>query len=188
MGSFTDPDHYTEFRHHVARAMERAAEVLVEVEDDYHRILGRHHGGPLPTYRVDDADAVLITMGTATTTARTTVDALRARGKKVGLAKLRAFRPFPVRELRQLAKSVDRVGVVDRSFTFGASGAAFMEVAGALYGSSRRPFLRNFVAGLGGRDLTPAVFERLFAGLLKGEGPEVDWADLRGRVEVVRHG
>ena len=133
LGSFTGPEHYMEFRHKIARAMGRARDVFLEVEDDYARLTGRNHGGLLPTYKVEDADTVLVTMGTATTTARGVVDAMRADGHKVGLAKLRTFRPFPVQELRELATLVDRVGVLDRSFTFGAAGAAFTEVAGALY-------------------------------------------------------
>ncbi|OGS48531.1 MAG: hypothetical protein A3K68_00990 [Euryarchaeota archaeon RBG_16_68_13] len=188
LGSFTTPDLYAEFRHKIARAMVRSAEVFFEIEDDYHRITGRHHGGPLPTYRVDDADAVLVTMGTATPTARAVVDAMRSHGKKVGLAKLRAFRPFPEKEVRQLAAGVSRIGVLDRSFTFGAAGAAFTEIAASLYGARHRPALRNFVAGLGGRDLTPKVIEGMYKALLKGDGEGVEWPDIKRRMEVVRHG
>ncbi|HKZ90300.1 MAG TPA: transketolase C-terminal domain-containing protein [Thermoplasmata archaeon] len=188
MGSYTGPELYMEFRHKVARAMDRASAVLPEVEDDYERIVGRHHGGPLPLYRVDDADAVLVTMGTATTTARAVVDTLRDRGRKVGLAKLRVFRPFPVRAMRALAADVDRIGVLDRSFTFGAMGAAHAEVAASLYGGRERPLLRGFVAGLGGRDITPATIESMFGSLSKGEGSETEWVGLKRREEVVRIG
>jgi pyruvate/2-oxoacid:ferredoxin oxidoreductase alpha subunit len=188
MGSYTGPDLYMEFRHKVARAMDRAADVLVEVEDDYRRITGRDHGGALPTYRVDDADAVLVTMGTATTTARAVVDVLRERGLKVGLAKLRVFRPFPVRQVRELATRVDRIGVLDRSFTFGAAGAAHTEIAAALFGSDRRPVLRGFVAGLGGRDITAASIRGMFDSLLRAEGDGTEWVDLKKREEVVRVG
>jgi len=188
LGSFTGPDLYMEFRHKIAQAMERSADLFLEIEDDYERLTGRNHGGPLPTYQVDDADAVLITMGTATTTARAVVDAMRARGKKVGLAKLRAFRPFPVREIRQLGARVDRIGVLDRSFTFGAAGAAFTEVVGALYGSRHRPRVRDFVAGIGGRDITPQAVDEMFTALLKDRGPEVDWVGLKHRLEVNRRG
>jgi len=146
LGSFTGPDMYMEFRYKIAKAMERSRKVFLEIEEDYRRITGRIHGGLLPTYRTEDADTVLVTMGTATTTAKGVVDALRAAGKKVGLAKLRAFRPFPVSELRDLAAHVDRIGVLDRSFTFGAAGAAFTEIAGALYPTDHRPVLRDFVA------------------------------------------
>lgn len=188
LGSFTGPELYTEFRHQTAGAMDRVRGVARDVEAEYARATGRDHGGPLPTYRVDDADAVLVTMGTVTTTARAVVDELRAGGRKVGLAKLRRFRPFPVEELRELAHSTDRLGVVDRSFTFGAMGAAATEVAAALYAAPHRPLLRDFVAGLGGRDLTPAVVRGLYEDLLANPGPEVAWPGLLHKPEVPTHG
>ncbi len=181
LGSFTGPDLYMEFRYKIAKAMGRAREVFLEIEDDYARTTGRNHGGLLPTYRVDDADTVLLTMGTSTTTARGVVDALRADGHRVGLAKLRTFRPFPVQELRDLAKVVDRIGVLDRSFTFGAAGAAFTEVAGALYSAPQRPLLRDFVAGLGGRDVTVATVREAFLDLLTRDAPEPQWVELKTR-------
>ncbi len=181
LGSFTGPDLYMEFRHKIARAMSRARDVFLEIEDDFARITGRDHGGLLPMYKADDADTVLVTMGTATTTARGVVDAMRADGHKVGLAKLRTFRPFPVAELRQLAGQVDRVGVLDRSFTFGAAGAAFTEVAGALYTAPQRPLLRGFVAGLGGRDITAATVRDAFLDLLTRDAPESAWVELKTR-------
>ncbi len=184
LGSFTGPDLYMEFRHKIARAMERSRKAFLEIEEDYRKLTGRIHGGLLPTYRTEDADAVLVTMGTATTTARGAVDTLRAAGKRVGLAKLRAFRPFPVRELRELAARVDRIGVLDRSFTFGAAGAAFTEIAGALYPTPHRPVLRDFVAGLGGRDITAATIDEVFAELLADRGPEVAWTGLKSRKEA----
>ena len=184
LGSFTGPDLYMEFRHKIARAMRRARDVFLEIEDDYARTTGRNHGGLLPTYRTEDADSVLVTMGTATTTARGVVDAMRADGHKVGLAKLRTFRPFPVQELRDLAADVDRIGVLDRSFTFGAAGAAFTEVAGTLYASPHRPQLRDFVAGLGGRDITAETVREALLDLLTRDGPESAWVELKTRPEA----
>jgi len=184
LGSFTGPDLYMEFRHKIARAMARARDVFLEVEDDYARMTGRNHGGLLPTYKADDADTVLVTMGTATTTARGVVDAMRADGHRVGLAKLRTFRPFPTQELRDLASQVDRIGVLDRSFTFGAAGAAFTEVAGALYTGPHRPLLRDFVAGLGGRDVTEVTVREAFLDLLTRDAPESQWVELKSRQEA----
>ena len=181
LGSFTGPEHYMEFRHKIATAMRRARDVFLEIEDDYRRITGRDHGGLLPTYKVEGADTVLLTMGTATTTARGVVDAMREDGHKVGLAKLRTFRPFPVQELRDLASRVDRLGVLDRSFTFGAAGAAFTEVAGALYPSAHRPLLRGFIAGLGGRDVTAATVKEAFLDLLTRDAAESQWVELKTR-------
>lgn len=184
LGSFTGPEHYVEFRRDLARAMDHVPGTFAAVEEEYARFTGRSHGGPLPTYRTDGADAVLVTMGTATTTARAVVDDLRAEGRKVGLAKLRMFRPFPVREVRDLAATVDRLGVMDRSYTFGAAGAAATEVAAALYGAPHRPTLSGFLAGIGGRDVTPAEVRRMFGALQAGEPSDIRWIDLEEQQEV----
>ncbi len=188
LGSFTGPDLYTEFRHQTGRAMERAAKVARDVESEYARRFGRDHGGPLPTHHVEGADAVLVTMGTASSTARSVVDELRAKGVRVGLAKLRRFRPFPVEELWDLAAATDRIGILDRSFTFGPMGAAATEIAGSLYPSPHRPLLRDFVAGLGGRDVTPAMVRGIFESLLSKDGTEVAWPGLKLGGEVGTHG
>ena len=187
-GTFTGPDLHMEFQRKVAEGMERVPRIFREAETEYERITGRNHGGPMPTYRTEDADAVLVTMGTATTTARSVVDVLRKHGKKVGLAKLRMFRPWPVPEVRALGADVDRIGVLDRSSTFGASGAAHTEFAAAMYGSPHRPLVRNFIAGLGGRDLTPATFTQMFESLLGTRKDDVEWLGLKRRAEVVVRG
>jgi pyruvate/2-oxoacid:ferredoxin oxidoreductase alpha subunit len=184
LGSFTGPDRYVDFRREAAKAMERVPTTLALVEDEYRRATGRSHGGPVPTYRVDDADAVLVTMGTSTTTARTVVDDLRAAGKKVGLAKLRLFRPFPDDEVRALAAQVDRIGVVDRSYTFGPMGAAGTEFCAALYPTAHRPSVTGFYAGVGGRDVTPHMVTRMYESLLSGVVPEVHWEDIEEEVAV----
>jgi 2-oxoisovalerate ferredoxin oxidoreductase alpha subunit len=178
LGSFTGPDHYVEFREQLAEATARVPQVYAQVEEEYRAATGRHHQGAVPTYRIDDADVVLVTMGTATTTARSVVDELRAEGRKVGLAKMRMFRPFPEAEVRQLAKTADRIGVADRSYTFGRMGPVATEVAAALYTSPRRPALTAFLAGIGGRDVTPHEIRRMYETLLSGEPPATHWEDL----------
>jgi len=184
LGSFTGPDRYVDFRRESAKAMERAPAILSIVEEEYRHATGRSHGGALPTYRTDDADAVLLTMGTSSTTARGVVDEMRAEGKKVGLAKLRLFRPFPNEEVRALGAVVDRIGVADRSYTFGPMGAAATEVSAALYPSSHHPSVTGFYAGVGGRDVTPHVVRRMYDTLLRGEVPEVHWEDIEEEVLV----
>jgi pyruvate/2-oxoacid:ferredoxin oxidoreductase alpha subunit len=178
LGSFTGPDHYVDFRHEVANAMAQVPKVFEEVEAEYERIIGRSHGGALPTYRTEGADVILVTMGTATTTARSVVDELRAEGQKVGLAKLRLFRPFPEDEVRRLAASADRIGVADRSYTFGRMGPAATEVSAALYTAPRHPAVTSFLTGIGGRDVTPHEVRHIFETLLSGEEPRTHWQDL----------
>ena len=178
LGSFTGPDHYVDFRRKVSDAMEQVPRVFATVEEDYRRVTGRSHGGALPTYRTEDADGVLVTMGTATTTARSVVDEMREEGLKVGLAKLRMFRPFPDEQVRELAATVDRVGVVDRSYTFGRMGPAATEVSAAIQPMSHRSEVTSFLAGIGGRDVTPQLVRRMFDTLLSGAEPATHWQDL----------
>jgi 2-oxoisovalerate ferredoxin oxidoreductase alpha subunit len=184
LGSFTGPDHYVDFRHEVAEATARVGKTMEEVEQEYERLTGRSHGGAVPEYRTDDADAILVTMGTATTTARSVVDEMRAEGQKVGLAKLRLFRPFPDDKVRRLAALAGRMGVVDRSYTFGRMGPAATEVAAALYTASSRPELTSFLAGIGGRDVTPHEVRRMFDTLLSRAPPVTHWEDLEEEVKV----
>ncbi len=187
LGSFMPPDLYMEFRYTIAEAMRQSRQAILETEAEFERIFHRSYGGFLEPYRCEGADAVLVTMGTATSTAREVVDDLRARGKKVGLAKLRVFRPFPAKEVRDLAGAVDRIGVLDRSYGFGYGGPAYLELAGTLAGGPRKPLLRDFIGGLGGRDLTPPVIEGMFDALLlgNGDGDEVTWPDLHRAEEGV---
>ncbi len=188
LGSFTGPDHYVGFRHQVGEAMERVSKTLAGVEEEFREVFGRSHGGALPTYRTDDAEAILVTMGTSTTTARSVVDELRSEGHHVGLAKLRLFRPFPDEEVRALARQVDRIGVVDRSYTFGRMGPAATEVSAALYTAPHRPELTSFLAGIGGRDVTPEEVRRMFETLLSAAPPRTHWEDLEEAEEMRVHG
>ena len=181
------PDLYMEFRYTIAQAMQQARRSVLDTEAEFDARFHRSYGGFMEFYRCDGADAILVTMGTATSTAREVVDNLRDAGKKVGLAKLRVFRPFPADEVRELANLTDRIGVLDRSYGFGYGGPAYLEVGGTLAGGPKKPLLRDFIGGLGGRDLTPPVIEGMFDALLAGNGDkdEVTWPDLHRAKEGV---
>lgn len=178
LGSFTGPVEYVAFRKATAEAMGQVAGRLGLLEKVFAETFGRSHGGAVDLYRTDDADAVLLTIGTATTTARAVVDELRAGGQKVGVAKLRLFRPFPRTAVRALAALVPRIGVLDRSYTFGGIGAAATEVRAALYDLDDRPVVASFLAGIGGRDVTPALLRGAFRTLLAGPATGANWLDL----------
>jgi 2-oxoisovalerate ferredoxin oxidoreductase alpha subunit len=188
VGSFTGPAEYVGFRRGVADAMARVPAKIAEVEAAYARATGRELGGLLPLYRTEGADAVLVTMGTTSTTARSVVDELRAEGQKVGLAKLRVFRPFPQAELQRLAAEVDRIGVLDRSYTFGGLGAAATETRAAVYPTPHRPLVASYLTGIGGRDVTPSSLRAIFASLLDGRVPEPAWTDLDPLPKALVHG
>ncbi len=188
LGSFTGPVEYVQFRRATAEAMDRVPEVLATVEREYAERTGRDHGGALPGYRTDDADTVLITAGTATTTARGVVDELRASGQKVGLAKVRVFRPFPARAVRALARTATSIGVLDRMAPFGALGPIATEVRSALYGCDPAPSVGAFLAGIGGRDVTPGRVRQIFARLERPPDEGSVWIDLEAEEGVTVRG
>ncbi|MCJ2533020.1 MAG: pyruvate ferredoxin oxidoreductase [Candidatus Thermoplasmatota archaeon] len=183
-GSLVRPDQYMEFRYKSMLAMREARDRIVSVEDEFRQAFGRSYGGLLDEYMCDDAEVALVAAGSVAGTVRTVVDKLRAKGMKVGLARIRAFRPFPFQEFQSLAGRVSGMAVLDRSFTHGAAGAFFTEIQGALYDAPKRPAMKNYIAGLGGRDITPDVIEGIFEDILvrceRGSDPEPEWLDVAG--------
>lgn len=182
IGTFMPAEYIMELRRQTAGAVESAKNVIQEVNDEFAKVFGRDYGGLIDTYQMDDAEVALITMGTVTSTSRQVVDEMRKDGKKVGLVKLRFFRPFPSEDLKNILKNTAAVGVVDRSLSFIGGGQAFNEVRSALYGLSI-PII-NHLAGLGGRDVTEAQIKKMFELTLraaKGEKVnQITWHNTRG--------
>jgi len=183
-GSLVKPDQYMEFRYKDMLAMKEAAERIKAVEKEFKQVFGREHGGLLERYMCDDAETVLVAAGSVAATAKDVVDAMRARGAKVGLARIRAFRPFPHEEIRALASRVDGMAVLDRSYTFGAAGAMFTEVKASVYSCPKRPPMKNYIAGLGGRDITTKIISNIMDDMAvsarRGVEDEVEWVDVAG--------
>jgi len=183
-GSLVKPDQYMEFRYKAMLGMKEAHDRILRVEQEFKHIFAREHGGLLERYRCEDAEAVLVAAGSVAATAKDVVDALRDKGMKVGLARMRTFRPFPQEEIRAIASKVDGMAVLDRSYTFGAAGAMFTEVKASAYSGQKRPIVKNYIAGLGGRDITPKILERIFEDILvftkRGEESDVEWVDVAG--------
>lgn len=183
IGSFAPPEYIQEIRWQNEQTMQNARKVIRDVNDEFASEFGRDYHGLIEKYRCDDADVVLITMGTVTGTARDVVDEMRQEGKKVGLVKLRFFRPFPSEELKEIADDVEAIGIYDRSISFGSGGPTFIETRHTLYGYDI-PIV-NFLAGLGGRDVVKddvrTMFEKTLTAAKEGQ-PEKDvvWIGTRG--------
>jgi len=169
MGAWTTSDFYMEFKAQQEEAMKNAVAVIKEVNEEYGRLFGRRYGdGLIDTYHVGDADVILVTMGCMTGTARVAIDKLREAGKKVGLLKLRVFRPFPAEEIREATRNAKAVAVVSRDISLGSfGGVALSEVRSALYELKERPHVVGFVAGLGGRDVMIKDFQKIVNKMLK---------------------
>ena len=152
-GGLGGTDAYFELRYKIQKAMEDSERLWRETGKEFGRIFGREYG-MVESYRMKDAEICIITTSSIASTARVTVDRLREEGKRVGLLRIRVFRPFPVQAVRSALSSVKKALVIDRNLSFGASGIFYQEVKAALYGASVRPPLFGFVTGLGGRDVT----------------------------------
>ncbi len=104
-------------------------------------------------YKTDGAEELLIASGAMAQTVKDAVDVLRKKNKKIGLVRVRTFRPFPKEELKKVMNKRDVVGVIDRNISLGNEGIFFQEIKSALYNEKRRPAIYGFIAGLGGRDV-----------------------------------
>ena len=161
-------DYYFEHKMHQIEAMKNVPEVVRRVNEEWYELTGRKYGdGVLDTYAVEDADVVITVIGSTAGTVRHVAKKLRDKGYKVGMIRIRMFRPFPFNEIRELLKDVKVVGVMDRGISFGSYGPSFMEINTALYDLSERPMLVNYVYGLGGRDAPPKDIEKAYMELLE---------------------
>lgn len=174
------PEHYMELRLKIEQAMQEAIGVVRGVDDEFASRFGRCYEAVEP-YRLEGADAVLLTAGASTGTARVVVDELREHGVPVGLLKLRLFRPFPAARVCELLRGIKKVGVIDRNISFGQGGIFAAELKAALYGQVERPAVFDFIAGLGGRDITPATLRGVVDYLLAHDAPpeRAIWWEVR---------
>jgi pyruvate/2-oxoacid:ferredoxin oxidoreductase alpha subunit len=169
-GGLTSPDHYFELRYKLQKDMEKVPEAVEATGREYEKIFGRYLGA-VDAYQVDDAEIILVTSGTAGSTARVAVDLLRQKGIKAGNLRIRLFRPFPFALVRQILSRAKKVAVVDRNISYGHHGIFYQEVKSALYGLSSVPVF-GFITGLGGRDITPETFEAIVNYTLAKNQPE----------------
>ena len=144
-----------EYRYKHLAALQRSKGKLEEIDGEFQQALGRGYGGQIEEYRCGDADIVLVTMGSCTGTARVVVDRKRDEGLKVGLVKIRMFRPFPRERLLGALQAKKAIGVIDRNVCFGWNcGHLMVELKAALNGMEPQPLLLNFIGGLAGADIT----------------------------------
>ena len=165
-----DPSRFISFKHEAQKAMEEAKGVVARVGREFKSHFGRGYG-LYEKLRCADAEVVLLTMGTAAGTAREVIDSYRKQGKKVGLCRLRMFRPFPAEELSKLLSGLKKVAVLDRDNSLGAGGIVAQELKAALYGMARKPKVFEFIAGLGGKDITPQTIHEVVELTLRSTNP-----------------
>ena len=149
---------YSYFRYEAHLAVQRVLSVYDEIADEFADTFGRRYD-MIDSYQVDDAEYVFVMMGSFATKAHDAVDSLRNAGWKVGLARLRIFRPFPQEKIRQLLTGRSAVAVIDQNISMGMGGVLHSEFATALYGMKDAPaVLASYIGGLGGRDISQQEF------------------------------
>ncbi|MEM0160581.1 MAG: pyruvate ferredoxin oxidoreductase [Thermoplasmata archaeon] len=187
-GSLVMPDGpFMEFRHKSEIALEQAKTIIKKVDLEFKEQFGRSYGGLVENYMTEDAEYIITMLGSTASTAKYVVNKMRSEGKKVGLLKIRSFRPFPVEEIRNTAKNVKVLGVMDKSYTYGHGGALFNEVTSSLY-NHKSAIVKNYITGLGGRDITPELIEQMFENMIQigksGLDKEIEWVNLNIDLEA----
>ncbi|MGN0621401.1 MAG: transketolase C-terminal domain-containing protein [Porcipelethomonas sp.] len=162
------PEHNYIFKYKEHEAMMRSKSVIREAEGRFAEIFGRQYPGLIDTYKTDDADYILITLGSISGLCRETADKLREKGVKAGVVRLRYLRPFPSEELSEAVKNAKAVGVLEKDISFGNEGTVFTNVNSALYGADIHIPSYNFIGGLGGRNIPAGCIEDIFEKIAHG--------------------
>ena len=162
------PDTNYIFKYKEHAAVLRAVPVIEEAERKFAEIFGRQYTGLIDSYKTEDADIILITLGTIAGLSREIADKLRAEGKKAGVLRLRYLRPFPGKEIADAVKNAKAVAVLEKDISFGNAGTVFTNVAAALQEHGVTIPAYNFIGGLGGRNISHADIEEIFAKTERG--------------------
>jgi phenylglyoxylate dehydrogenase alpha subunit len=168
------PALFVRYRKGLCKGMQNALRVITEVHEEWGRRFGRHYAPLVEEYRLEDAAYAVMTIGSMTGAAKDAVDAMRDAGERVGLIKIKTFRPFPLEALKKALAKVKAVGVVDRSVSFGwNSGPMYQETLSALYFLDERIPAVSFIGGLAGADITVEDFKGVIETTKRALGGEV---------------
>jgi pyruvate/2-oxoacid:ferredoxin oxidoreductase alpha subunit len=148
-------------RHNIAMAMEEALVCHSEIQEEFYGIFQRRYD-PVEAICCNDAEIILVTSGTATSTCRLVLRSLRERGEKVGILKMKLFRPFPAAMVREATSRAQKIAVIDRNFSFGASGIFAQELRAALCNTPGHAPIFGYIAGIGGLDITMELLEEIY--------------------------
>ncbi len=149
LGTFTDPDYYMEARYDMEVAMEGAKNVIRKVNQEFEEVFGRKYD-LIENYQCEDAEIILVAMGSICGTIKAVIDDLREKGEKIGLLKVISYRPFPEEDIYQAVKNAQRIAVLDKNISMGIGGVLFNEIKAKMDVDAS-----GFILGLGGRDVSP---------------------------------
>ena len=167
VGALDLQDYYFEHKRQEVEAMKDSKAVIMDIAKDFSGKFGREYG-LFEKYKLDDADCAIVALGSTAGTSKIVVDALRAKGLKVGLLKVRVFRPFPKEEIAEALKGLKAIAVLDRSDSMNAQeGPLCLEVKAALFDKGLNKILLNYIYGLGGREIKLEDLESVYNDLFE---------------------
>jgi pyruvate ferredoxin oxidoreductase alpha subunit len=172
LGTFTDPNYYMEARYQVEEAMENSIAVIEEVNKEFEEIFGRKYGF-VEEYKCEDAEIIIVAMGSICSTIRACIDEMRERGEKVGLLKVRVYRPFPVEYIKKAIANAAKIAVIDKNISFGVGGALYNDIKAKIDTDAY-----DFIIGLGGRDITPEHIDEIVE-KTKNPVKDINWIGLK---------
>jgi len=177
-GNIILPADYEKIRKDMQNSSENAKKLIPEIAKEWKKKFGRYHGDLIEKYKCENAEYILLAMGAIGAESKVSIDNLRKEGLKVGLARVRTFRPFPQEEVLKLGKQADLI-VIDRNISVGFEGALFSEVKASLFGKSDTT-VYGFIAGLGGKDVTYNDVETMCKKVVDGKAKDCEWYGLEG--------
>jgi pyruvate/2-oxoacid:ferredoxin oxidoreductase alpha subunit len=151
---------YQEYKHMAQGSMDSVKEVAAQVDQEFRKEFGRGYG-IVESVMIEDAEMVIVTAGSITSTARVVIKDLRQQGHKIGLLKIRLFRPFPVEAVQKALQGKRKIAVIDRNISLGSGGIFCQELRAALVHSPDHPLTCSYIAGVGGTDVTPDVIQKI---------------------------
>jgi pyruvate/2-oxoacid:ferredoxin oxidoreductase alpha subunit len=174
------PEHFFEFRYKIQKAMEQVPEIAKKVDNEFRSRLGRGYGA-IERYGREEAEILLMTSGTVTSTSRIVVQKLVERGVSIAGIKIKRFRPFPSQEIYEEMNGAKKLAVIDRNLSPGVGGIFAQELRASLYSREERPQVFGFISGLGGRDITPELIEEAIQYTVEHPRPEEEilWLGLK---------
>jgi pyruvate ferredoxin oxidoreductase alpha subunit len=176
IGAMVGPEAFMEVRYLAHIKQRQALQLMPSWADEFKRIFGRESGGLTHTYRLEDADTVVVALGSVLGTIKDTVDEMREQGVKIGVLGITCFRPWPTAAVRAALARAKRVLVLEKSLAVGMGGIVSDNVAASYAGSPDR--VHAVIAGLGGRAITRGSLHRVFAQAVAGSLEPVTFLDL----------
>jgi pyruvate/2-oxoacid:ferredoxin oxidoreductase alpha subunit len=172
-------------RFEIDQAMARVPEVYEECRAEFEKVFGRDSGGAIQTYQVENAETVIIASGTIATTARELVRRRREAGEKLGLIKIKLYRPFPEEEIRRACRSARKIAVLDRNYAAGQGGIFWQDTRAAFQGRRDDLLIQDYLTGICGGDVTPAMLEEVLSDLAaRGRADKPVWMGVEAAKEV----